>query len=140
MIKSFLERFFSAVISAPLYVMLMFLWQLLIMNEQELLSDTTLFKVLWSTYVFIFPAFFVLGIPMSYLVDFLTRFIPSSNWIIAYCCKLVLYVLFTSLVFFVMFRVFILSDVELVNTSLVPALIGFHVLFMVRKEYRMRHS
>lgn len=140
MIKSFLERFFSAVISAPLYVLLMFLWQLLIMNEQELLSDTTLFKVLWSTYVFIFPAFFVFGIPMSYLVDFLTRLVPSSNWIVTYCCKLVLYVLFTSLVFFVMFRVFILSDVELVNTSLVPALIGFHVLFMVRKEYRMKHS
>jgi|GEM_PF-3610334 len=140
MIKSFLERFFSAVISAPLYVMLMFLWQLVIANEQDLLSELTLFKAFWVTYVFIFPAFFVLGIPMSYLVDFLMSLVPYRSWIVAYCCKLALYVLFTSLVFFAMFQVFTLTDVELLNISLVPALIGFHVLFILRREYRLRHT
>ncbi|WP_211654093.1 hypothetical protein [Planococcus alpniumensis] len=140
MIKSFLERFFSAVISAPLYVMLMFLWQLVIANEQDLLSELTLFKAFWVTYVFIFPVFFVMGIPMSYLVDFLMSLVPSRNWIVAYCCKLALYILFTSLVFFAMFQVFTLTDVELLNISLVPALIGFHVLFILRREYRSRHT
>ncbi|MBU9675184.1 hypothetical protein KQ939_00055 [Planococcus sp. CP5-4] len=140
MIKSFLERFFSAVISAPLYVMFMFLWQLVIANEQDLLSEFTLFKAFWVTYVFIFPVFFVMGIPMSYLVDFLMSLVPSRSWIVAYCCKLALYVLFTSLVFFMMFQVFTLTDVELLNISLVPALIGFHVLFILRREYRLRHT
>lgn len=143
MIESFSIRLLSAIISAPLSLLLIkFSFSIFSIEIEKVFIDFSIseslfyiFTFLFTAYVFYFPAFLIIGIPISYLVDYFAGKIPIKDKITKYFIKFVLYLLLTSIILSILFDTFLLFDFETYKMIMVTALVGFHVLFLIRKEY-----
>ncbi|RAZ77714.1 hypothetical protein DP120_09535 [Planococcus halotolerans] len=94
--------------------------------ESMILGFMLLFIFAWRVYLF-------LGIPVSYLVDYLTGKANIKTIKKIYCFKLVLYLFISLLLLLLLYNVEFIVGLQLI---VIPVLIWFHVLYLLRREFK----
>lgn len=95
--------------------------------------ESTMLLVLFSTLVFV-----LIGIPVSYGVDYVAKRMQSRSHVQSYLVKLTLYLMIAVGIIMLTFERGSALDLVPISGIVGPVLIGYHVLFLIRKEYRMQ--
>lgn len=136
MFKTLPKRLLSAIIAPPIAIIVLEILNYFTLTESEkieiVMFDYSLFQFLYVAYVFYFPFYLVAGVPTSYIVDYISKKVPGKSPIWKYCLKLFLYIFMASAFFSLLFE----SPFAFHAFFIAPALIGFHLLFLIRKEYQ----
>lgn len=136
------KRLLSLFISVPITIMFFFFLDIFgpVLTEEPGvagLSSEALESVLLMT-MFTIPVYIVIGIPVSYGVDYVAKRMHSPSQVQAYLVKLTLYVMVAVFMILLTFERGSALDLVPISGIIGPVLIGFHALFLIRREYRAK--
>ncbi|MBT2581251.1 hypothetical protein [Planococcus sp. ISL-109] len=95
--------------------------------------ESTMLLVMFATLVFV-----LIGIPVSYGVDYVAKKMHNHSHVQSYLVKLVLYTMIAVFMIMLTFERGSALDLVPISGIIGPVLIGYHVLFLIRKEYRAK--
>lgn len=84
-------------------------------------------------FIFAWPVYLFLGIPVSYLVDYVTSKTNIKTINKIYCFKLTLYLFISILLLLLLYNVEFIVGLQLI---VLPVLIWFHVLYLLGREFQ----
>ena len=96
----------------------------------QILESTTML-VMFATLVFV-----LVGVPVSYGVDYVAKRMNSRSQVQSYLVKLTLYLMIAVGIIMLTFERGSAFDLVSISGIIGPVLIGYHVLYLIRKEYR----
>lgn len=100
-------------------------------NLSSQFFESTALLILFATLVFV-----LIGIPVSYGVDYVAKRMHSRSRTQSYLIKLGLYLMIAVGIIMLTFERGSALDIIPISGIIGPVLIGYHALFLIRKEYR----
>lgn len=141
--KSLSVRIISTILSIPILVIVNVILDFFIYPELRMGNENPvnanpqgIMPDFIFAYIFAWPVYLVLGIPVSYLVDYLTGKTNIKTIKKIYCFKLVSYLFICILLLLFLYNVEFMGGLQLI---VIPVLIGFHVLYLLRREFKAKY-
>lgn len=138
--KSFSVRIISTIISVPVLIIISGILDSFVYPElrtgNENLATASPHAIISNfilAYIYVWPFYLFIGIPFSYLVDYLTGKTKIKTIKKIYCFKLVSYLFISILLLPLLYNVEFTARLNLI---VLPVLIGFHVLYLLRREFK----
>lgn len=141
--KSLSVRIISTIISVPVLIIIGGILDSIVYPElrtgNENLATANPHAIISNfilAYIYVWPVYLVLGIPVSYLVDYLTGKTNIKTIKKIYCFKLASYIFICILLLLLLYEVEFMAGLQLI---VIPVLIGFHVLYLLRREFKAKY-
>lgn len=138
--KSLLVRIISTIISVPVLIIISGILDSFVYPElrtgNENLATANPYAIISNfilAYIYVWPVYLFLGIPVSYLVDYLTGKTKIKTIKRIYCFKFISYLFISLLLLLLLYNVEFTARLNLI---VLPVLIGFHVLYLLRREFK----
>ncbi len=141
--KSFSVRIISTIISVPVLIIIsgildFFIYTELPMGDENVTNANPqgIYSIMANftlAYIYVWPVYLFLGIPVSYVVDYLTRKVNIKTIKKIYCFKLASYLFICILLLLLLYEVEFMAGLQII---VLPVLIGFHVLYLLRREFK----
>lgn len=138
--KSFSVRIISTIISVPVLIIISGILDFFAYPEMPMGNENPvdanpqgIMANFIIAYIFVWPVYLFLGVPVSYVVDYLTGKVNIKTIKKIYCFKLASYLFICILLLLLLYEVEFMAGLQII---VLPVLIGFHVLYLLRREFK----